>query len=68
MLTTIEAEVDDKGNICPKEPVTLTPGSRVLVTVLKFDGSDGVLLSEAALAVDWERPEEDAAWSHLTQG
>ena len=24
-----------------------------------------VLLSEASLAVDWNRPEEDAAWSHL---
>jgi predicted RNase H-like HicB family nuclease len=23
------------------------------------------ILSEAALAVDWIRPEEDAAWSHL---
>jgi len=68
MLTTIEAEVDDKGNIRPKESVTLAPGSRVLVTVLEFDGSDRVLLSEAALAVDWQRPEEDAAWSYLTQG
>ena len=26
------------------------------------------LLSEAALAEDWNRPEEDAAWSHLQQG
>ena len=23
------------------------------------------LLSEASLAVDWDRPEEDEAWSHL---
>ena len=23
------------------------------------------LLSEAALAVDWNRPEEDATWPHL---
>lgn len=23
------------------------------------------VLSEAALAADWNRPEEDAAWSHL---
>jgi hypothetical protein len=23
------------------------------------------LLSEAALAEDWERPEEDAEWKHL---
>lgn len=26
------------------------------------------LLSEAALAEDWNRSEEDAAWSHLQQG
>lgn len=25
------------------------------------------LLSEAALAADWNRPEEDEAWSHLRQ-
>lgn len=34
-------------------------GAPVLVTV--FDE----LLSESALAVDWNRPEEDAAWQHL---
>jgi hypothetical protein len=26
---------------------------------------EAALLAEAALAVDWSRPEEDAAWSHL---
>ena len=26
---------------------------------------EAALLSEAALAEDWDRPEEDAAWSHL---
>ena len=28
---------------------------------------DLALLSEAALAQDWDRPEEDEAWSHLAQ-
>ena len=65
MFPTIEAEVDEKGQIRPKEPFTLPPGSRVLITVLKSDGPEPALLSEAALAADWERPEEDAAWSHL---
>jgi predicted DNA-binding antitoxin AbrB/MazE fold protein len=68
MLTTIEAEVDEKGNIRPKEPVTIPPGSRVLITVLEVEGTETELLSEVALSVDWERPEEEAAWSHLTQG
>jgi hypothetical protein len=61
--TTIEAEVDEQGNIRPKEPVTIPPGSRVLVTVLEPAGGETALLSEAALAEDWQRPEEDAAWS-----
>lgn len=65
MFPTIEAEVDEKGQIRPKEPFTLPPGSRVLITVLESDGSEPALLSEAALAADWERPEEEAAWSHL---
>ena len=69
MFPTIEAEVDEKGQIRPKEPFTLPPpGSRVLITVLESDGSDPALLSQAALAADWERPEEEAAWSHLPQG
>jgi hypothetical protein len=65
MFTTIEAEVDDKGQIRPTEHVTLPPGSRVLITVLDADGLYTALLSESALAADWQRPEEDEAWSHL---
>ena len=68
MFTTIEAEVDEKGQIRPREPIVLTPGSRVLITVLDSDGLETALLSEPALAADWQRPEEDAAWSHLDQG
>ena len=30
----------------------------------KRDFSETALLSEAALAEDWNRPEEDAAWSY----
>jgi hypothetical protein len=67
MFTTIEAEVDDKGHIQPKEQIRLSPGSRLLITVLDPDGLETAFLSEAALAVDWERIEEDAAWSHLAQ-
>ena len=65
MFPTIEAEVDENGHIRPKEPVMLPPGSRVLVTVLEVNGSEPALLSEDALAADWTRPEEDAAWSQL---
>ena len=67
MFPTIEAEVDENGQIRPKEPMMLPPGSRVLITVLEADGSDPALLSEDSLATDWTRPEEDAAWSQLPQ-
>jgi len=67
-MLTIEAEVDANGNIRPVEAVILSPGSRVLITVLDAsEVSETALLSEAALAADWNRPEEDAAWSYLSQ-
>jgi hypothetical protein len=28
---------------------------------------ESALLSQAALAEDWNRPEEDEAWAHLSQ-
>ena len=31
----------------------------------RFRVNEEALLSEAALAVDWSRPEEDAAWAYL---
>ena len=68
MFPTIEAEVDEQGQIRPKEPLSLPPGSRVLITVLESDGSEPALLRDAALAADWERPEEEAAWAHLPRG
>ena len=66
MKATIEAEVDAKGNIKLKDPVTLRPGSRVLVTVVDALPETAVL-SEASLATDWNRPEEDAAWAAFGQ-
>jgi predicted DNA-binding antitoxin AbrB/MazE fold protein len=64
----IEAEVDEQGNIRPKQPVDLPPGSRVLITIVESEATETALLSEAALGTDWNRPEEDAAWSNLGQG
>ena len=65
MHTTIEAEVDEQGNIRPRENVSLPPGSRLLITVLEPEALDTALASEASLATDWNRPEEDAAWADL---
>jgi hypothetical protein len=68
MFPTIEPEVGESGQIRPKEPLILAPGTRVLVTVLDCAASEPALLNETSLAEDWHRPEEDAAWSHLPQG
>ncbi|MDE0338982.1 MAG: hypothetical protein OXI80_15030 [Caldilineaceae bacterium] len=69
MLQTIEATIDEKGNVRLLEPLQLPEPRRALVTVLpKETGSQRTaLLREAALAEDWNRPEEDLAWSHLQQ-
>lgn len=67
MRATVTAEVDAQGNLHPDEPLNLLPGARVLITVVDPDRSEAALLSEASLSVDWNRPEEDAAWSHLAQ-
>lgn len=69
MHRTLEAVVDEYGKIRLLETVSLTTGHRVLVTILEeehiFPVDEVTLLSEAALAEDWNRPEEDTAWSHL---
>jgi len=71
MLRTIEAVIDKQGGVRLLEPVHLSEERRVLVTILEYKPVISVpetaLLSEPALAEDWNRPEEDAAWSHLQQ-
>lgn len=72
MLRTVEAVIDAQGNVQVLKPLSLPRARRALVTILEEDPSPSMhetaLLSEAALAADWNRPEEDAAWSHLQQG
>jgi hypothetical protein len=69
MIQTIEAIVNEQGKVQLLEAVQLSVPRRALVTILDEEPSPGVpetaLLSEAALGEDWNRPEEDAAWSHL---
>ncbi len=68
MLKTIEAIIDSDGHIVLKEPVHLSHKCRAFVTIIEeTDVSEAALLSEPALAEDWNRPEEDKAWSHLQQ-
>ena len=70
MLQTIEAMIDEQGNVRLLEPIQLSKPRRAFVTILaeERDLPETALLSEAALAEDWNRSEEDAAWSHLQQG
>lgn len=68
MIQTVEAVVDADGRVRLLGPLTVPGPRRALVTVLEEPAAvpgETALLSEAALAVDWDRPEEDAAWSHL---
>lgn len=72
MFQTIEAVIDEQDNVRLLEPIQLPAGRRALVTILDYEPIDNVLetalLSEPALVEDWNRPEEDAAWSHLQPG
>jgi hypothetical protein len=49
---------------CVRREAELHDGDTVSVTLTIIAG-ECALLSEASLAADWLRPEEDAAWSHL---
>jgi hypothetical protein len=68
MLQTIEVEVDASGHVRALEPVGKLPVGRALLTFLPSTEDDGARLSERALAEDWLRPEEEAAWAHLQPG
>ena len=68
MIQTVEAVVDANGQVRLLGPVQVPSPRRALVTVLDEPAvmpGEAALLAEPALAVDWTRPAEDAAWSHL---
>ncbi len=71
MIRTVEAVIDEDGNVHLPEPPRLPGARRALVTILEerpvAGAPESASLSEAALAEDWNRPEEDEAWSHLQQ-
>jgi len=69
MIKTVEGMVDADGNVKLFEPVRADVRRRALVIILdeppRPPVSDTALLSEPALAGDWTRPAEDAAWAHF---
>ncbi len=69
MIQTVEAVIDEQGKIRLLEAIQLSVPRRALVTILDegptASSDETALMSEPALAEDWNRPEEDVAWSHL---
>jgi hypothetical protein len=68
MIQTLEAVIDSQGRVSLLQPAKVARPRRALVTVLDEEPTVPAAvtgLSEPALAVDWTRPEEEAAWAHL---
>lgn len=68
MLKSFEATIETDGHVHLRESVHLARPCRAIVTIIEEpEISETALLSEAALGEDWNRTEEDEAWSHLQQ-
>ena len=70
MIQTVEAVIDATGcvRLLGAVRVDSTRRARALVTVLEEPAAvpdEAALLAQTALAADWSRPEENAAWSYL---
>lgn len=69
MIRTVEGVIDKEGVVRLLEPVPLPGARRAIVMILDEEPgihpNETALLSEAALAEDWNRPEEDAAWAYF---
>jgi len=66
MIKAIEATIEEDGQIHLLESVHLSHACRAIVTIISEpEVTETALLSEQSLARDWERPQEDEAWSHL---
>lgn len=65
MTKTIEVEIDDQGAVRPTNPGDSLPHGRALLIWPTDPIHETAFLSEASLAVDWLRPEEDEAWAYI---
>ncbi len=70
VLRSIEVTVEKDGTVRLLKKVKLPAARRGILTILDepVPAAETALLSEAALAQDWDRPEEDEAWAHLQLG
>ena len=71
MIRTVKASIDKRVTVRLLEAVELPACRRALVTILdeepRVPANELALLSEAALAEDWNRPEEEAAWGSASR-
>jgi len=70
MLKSVEAIIEKNGEVRLQENIQLSSPCRAIVTILDEELdviSETALLSEVALSKDWNRPEEEEAWSHLQE-
>ncbi|MDP8237639.1 MAG: hypothetical protein P9X24_00990 [Candidatus Hatepunaea meridiana] len=70
MLKSVEAIIYHDGRIRLLEAIRLRTSRKAIVTILEEEVGipkvdEITLVSEEALAEDWNKPEEDKAWSHL---
>ena len=66
MLKSVKATIETNGEVHLLEPLRVRHACRAILTIIdEPEIPETALLSQQALACDWERPEEDAAWSHL---
>jgi hypothetical protein len=68
MLQTVEAIIDQHGNVRLSEPVALSGMKRALVTILDDEDSanEAAILAESSLAAGWSGAKEDEAWEYLS--
>jgi hypothetical protein len=64
MTKTIEVEIDS-GRVRPMDPAASLPHGRALLVWQIDPHHETMLLTEASLAKDWLRPEEDEAWASM---
>jgi hypothetical protein len=69
MYKTIRCFIDENHQVRLLEKMELPAGKNALITILDQEDADSInesaYLSEASLAKDWSRVEEDRAWSSL---
>ena len=70
MIKSVEAIIEPDGRVHIREPIHLRSRCRAILTILDEISdviAETALLNEAALSEDWNRPEEEEAWSHLQE-